>query len=162
MSNGRRELVEVTYRELRDDDRDGNLMPGRRVVGEPRQLAGGRVEVTLQWGRSGRRETARPPASRRVKVMRVVAGPGMALRDRRVARLTGGTVEVWDTSHADTEVAAEQARGHRWAMRCEHGTVAGRRTYEAAMDDVRDPRLWCVQCVGIDPKAGQGAVPLPL
>jgi hypothetical protein len=155
---GRRELVEVTYRELLPGDRDGHLMR-RKVTEKPRQLPGGRVELVMEWP-NGKRDRATPLASRKVQVMRVVAGPGMALRDRRKARSTGGVVEVWDTEHVDSPVTPDQVRGHRWAMRCEHGTAVGRRTYDEAIDDVKDPRLWCVDCVPA--KAGPGAMMLPL
>lgn len=159
MAHGRRELVEVTYRDLRPGDRGGNLM--RRKVVSTRPLTGGRVELVMEWP-NGKSDRATPPADRKVKVERVVAAAGMPMRYRGKARSTGGEVEVWDTSHAESHVAPQQARGHRWAMLCQHGTVVGRRVLDDAMDDVRDPRLWCVSCAEIDPKAGQGAMALPL
>lgn len=158
MATGRRELVEVTYRELLPGDRDGHLMK-RKVTQRPRQLPGGRVELVMEWS-NGKPDRATPLASRRVKVMRVVAGPGMALRDRRKARATGGTVEVWDTEHVDSQVTPDQVRGLRWAMRCEHGTVVGRRTFDEAMDDVKDPRRWCGDCAPAS--VGPGVMTLPL
>lgn len=117
-----------------------------------RPLPGGRVELVMQWG-NGKKDRATPDAGRKVKVERIVE----ALRHRAKARTTGGLVEVWDTSEPDSPITPEQVRGHRWAMRCEHGTVVGRRTQDEAMDDVRDPRLWCVDCVV---PSGQTALPL--
>lgn len=139
MATGKRELVEVTYRDLRPGDRGGNLM--RRKVVSTRPLTGGRVELVMEWP-NGKPDRATPQANRKVKVERVIE----ALRHRAKARTTGGVVEVWDTSHAESPVIADQVKGHRWAMRCEHGTVVGRRTLDEATDDVRDPRLWCVDC----------------
>jgi hypothetical protein len=65
---------------------------------------------------------------------------------------------VWDTSHRDSQVRADQVRGQRWAMRCADGTTVGRGTLEAARRDVEDPRLWCVTCV----EKQSGMQPLPL
>lgn len=151
MATGRRQLVEVTYRDLRPGDRGGNLM--RRKVVSTRPLPGGRVELVMEWG-NGKPDRATPQANRKVKVERIIDG----LRHRAKARVTGGIVEVWDTDHPASEVTADQVRGLRWAMRCEHGTVVGRRVEREAMEDVRDPRLWCVNCVD----AGPGALTLPL
>lgn len=146
---GSRELVEVDAPDLRIGDRDGHLMQGRRVV-DRRELADGRIELTLQWS-NGRKDTARLDPTRKLKVKR--ANP--ALRHRGRAQTTPGQVEVWDTSRADTKVAADEVRGARWAMRCEHGTVVGRPTLAAALEDVADPRLWCLSCVEHSPKGGQ-------
>ncbi|MBM3315530.1 hypothetical protein FJY71_06805 [candidate division WOR-3 bacterium] len=155
-----RDLVEVTARELQPGDRDGSLMRGRKIV-STRELTGGRVELVMEWS-NGKRDRATPQADRTFRVSRVVSGTGMALRHRAQARTTGGQVEVWDTSHAESPIPAHLVKGHRWAMRCEHGTAVGRRTEREAMADVRDPRLWCVDCVDITPKAGPGSMPLPL
>lgn len=157
MATGSRDLVQVTARELREGDRDGSLMRGRRIVGTPQPLPGGRVLLQMEWS-NGKREIARPEASRMFRVRRVIAGPGLALRHRAEARTTRGIVEVWDTSHADSPITADQVKGHRWAMRCEHGTAVGRRTLDEATEDVRDPRLWCLSCV----EPVRGAMTLPL
>jgi len=150
-----RDLVEVTARELRDGDRDGHLMPGRRIVGAPQPISGGRVLITLQRA-NGRQETARPEAHRLFRVRRAVVGTGLPLRHRSKSRTTGRIVEVYDTHHTETTIYPEQAGGHRWAMRCEHGTIIGRRTLDLAIEDVSDPRLWCTRCVETMP----GAKPL--
>lgn len=152
-----RELMPVTAVELRDGDRDGSLMPGRRIVGAPRPLGDGRVELTMRWG-NGRTDRARVDADRTFRVKRAVVGPGLPIRYRGTAKVTRGLVEVHDTAHPDAAVTAEQARGHRWALRCAHGTVVGRDSLAAAREDVDDPRLWCVECVGAAP----GAMLLPL
>jgi len=157
VATANRDLVEVTACELRDGDRDGSLMKGRRIVGTPRPLPGGRVLIEMQWA-NGKRDIARPEAHRRFRVVRQVAGAGMACRHRARARTTGGVVEVWDTAHADSPVHDHDVKGFRWAMRCEHGTAVGRRTFDEACEDVRDPRLWCEQCV----HAVAGAAQLPL
>lgn len=151
------ELVEVTARELRPRDRDGSLMPGRQIVAT-RPLPGGRVELLMEWERTGKPDRATPEAHRTFRVMRKVAGVGMPLRHRARARVTGGTVEVWDAEHPESPIAPGQIKGHRWAMRCEHGTTVGRRTEREAREDVVDPRLWCVDCVA--PSSGQVALPL--
>lgn len=148
----RREIVEVEAPELRVDDRDGHLGAGRRIVGR-RELDDGRVEITMQWSSSGRRDIARVDPGRRFKVSRIVAGPGMALRHRARARTTRGLVELWDTEHPEAQVSTATARGHRWALRCEHGTVVGRRTEREARTDAGDPRLWCTDCVERGPRA---------
>lgn len=151
-----RDLVEVPARELRKDDRDGSLMRGRRIVAV-RPTSDGRLELAMQWS-NGKADRAVVDADRTFRVRRQIIGAGLALRHRGKARTTRGTVEVWDTDHPDSPVTREQARGHQWAMRCEHGTVVGRQTLKLAREDVSDPRLWCVEC----PQPVRGALPLPL
>lgn len=154
---GNRDLVEVFAHELRRGDRDGSLGVGRSIVTDPQVLAGGRVEFVMAWS-NGRKDTARPSLDRRFRVRRTVVGSGLPLRYRGKATTTRGTVEVVDATHPDAGVTVRDTRGKRWAMRCEHGTVVGRVTQRAAMDDVHDPRLWCLQCVGVKP----GELVLPL
>lgn len=146
-----RDLMPVAAVELRDGDRDGSLMPGRRIVGTPRPLGDGRVELTMRWG-NGRTDKARVDADRTFRVKRAVVGPGLPIRYRGKARTTGAVVEVHDTAHPDATVDAATARGHRWALRCTHGTVVGRASLTAAREDVDDPRLWCTSCVDASPR----------
>ena len=151
-----RDLIPVTAAQLRDGDRDGQLMTGRRVIGTPQVREDGRVDVLMQWTASKRRERVALDPERTFRVRRATVGPGLPIRYRGKARTTRRTVEVHDTEHPESTVTTAEAHGLRWAMRCEHGTVVGRSTLKAATEDVDDPRLWCVDCV-------DGArLPLPL
>lgn len=151
-----RDLVPVTAAQLRDGDRDGHLMVGRRVIGSPQVRDDGRVDVLMQWTASKRRERIALDPDRLLKVRRATVGAGLPIRYRGRARTTRRTVEVHDTAHPEAAVSAADAGGLRWALRCEHGTVVGRSTLTLAREDVEDPRLWCVDCV-------EGArLPLPL
>lgn len=145
----RRELIPVPAAQLRDGYSGGHLMHGRRIVGRPRLLDDGRVELTMRW-RNGRTDRARVDADREFLVERAT-GPGKPIRYQGRARTTAGLVEVHDTEHPDALVTAERARGHRWALRCAHDTVVGRASLKAAVKDVDDPRLWCVACVEDSP-----------
>lgn len=140
-----RAIVEVAAAELRDGDRDGNLGIGRRIVGDPRRIGGGRVELVMQWS-NGRRDTARPEAHRTYRVKRLIVGPGLACRHR-----TDDGVEVFDTGHRDSPVRDYQAGGHRWALRCAHGTVTGRRTLPLAQADADRSEDWCDTCAAAVP-----------
>lgn len=153
-----RDLVPVTAAQLRDGDRDGHLMVGRRVVGNPQVLADGRVEVLMQWTASRRRERVALDPDRTFRVRRATVGPGLPIRYRGKARTTGRTVEVHDTAHPESAVSAAETHGFRWALRCEHGTVVGRSTLSRAREDADDPRLWCVDCV----ERPGALLPLPL
>lgn len=152
-----RELIEVPAPQLRDGDRDGHLMAGRRLVGQPRELADGRLELSLRWG-NGRIDRAVVDPDRRLKVKRVTVGPGLPIRHRLKARTTKGQIDVIDTAHEDSPVTSAEVKGYRWALRCEHGTVVGRNTLAHACEDAADPRLWCLQCV----EHVSGALLLPL
>jgi hypothetical protein len=139
-----RELVEVPAAGLIEGDRNGQLGIGRRVL-STRTNRFGQVEVLMAWS-NGRRDKAVLPPERTLKVQRSVVGAGKPLRHKGVSKATRATVEVWDTDHHLSQVTRAAARGHRWAMRCVHGTVVGRPTLAGALEDVHDPRLWCVEC----------------
>jgi hypothetical protein len=139
-----RELIEVPAESLTAGDRDGHLGVGRRVL-STRTNRFGQVEVLMAWS-NGRKDRATLDPQRKLKVKRSVVGAGKPLRHRGVSKATRAVVEVWDTDNHESRVTREAARGHRWAMRCVHGTVVGRPTLDAALEDVHDPRLWCVEC----------------
>lgn len=157
MATVNRDLVEVTACELQEGDHVGSVMR-RRVVAAPQHLPGGRrVRVVMQWDGSGKRETIDIAHDWRGRVLRQVAGTGMARRHRARSRATGGIVEVWDTEHRDSPIHPHAVKGHKWAIRCEHGTTEGRQTLTEAVKDARNPQLWCTSC-----GAGVGAQQLPL
>lgn len=140
-----RDLIEVPASNLQPGDRDGHLGRGRRIV-STRTNRFGQIEVTMAWSASRRRDKATLDPTKPVKVARAVVGAGKPLRHRAVSKATRQITEVWDTDNHESVVTREAARGHRWAMRCAHGTVVGRPTLDAALEDVHDPRLWCVDC----------------
>jgi len=146
VATSRKDLVPVTDRDLRVGDRDGSLMVGREVIAVG-ETSDGRVELTVKWSRTGRTEKFPVKAGWSGRVKRPVVGSGLALRRKAKARTTKGVVEVWDTQHPESDIPSSAVRGHRWAMRCEHGTVIGRQTLERATEDALDPRLWCLTCV---------------
>jgi hypothetical protein len=156
-----RDLVRVTYGDLRPGDKGGSLMHGRKVVAV-HPVGRDRVELHMAWDNGKPEKPVRVDKHRPCTVSRVIAGPGMPLRHRAEARSTGGIVEVWDTKHEESPITPALVDGHPWAMRCEHGTVVGRRTQDQAMKDVRDPRLWCDGCTQPSAKVGAGAMMLPL
>lgn len=74
---------------------------------------------------------------------------GKLVREARVARSTGVTVELIDGEHPDCDLF-DPDEGGRWATICrEHASIVQHETWKLARQFLGHPEEWCDDCRAI-------------
>lgn len=85
-----------------------------------------------------------------------MSAAGKLVRESRIARTTGVTVEVIDADHPDCD-DYQSDEGGRWVTHClDHGTFVQHETWKLARKFLGHPEEWCDDCRAIAEEGGAG------
>jgi hypothetical protein len=85
-----------------------------------------------------------------------MSAAGKLVRETRIARTTGVTVEVVDADHSDCD-DYQSDEGGRWVTVCrEHEEFVQHETWKLARENLGHPEQWCESCMEAAEESGTG------